>query len=124
MGRERTAALGDEVRVLDIALVGCIYECIDTVVYILLDRVVYGALAAGRAGAVVIYTESATAIYKIYIVAHLVEANIELGCLTESSLDAANLSNLTSDMEVNKAQTVVESHLVYLLEGCEQFCAG
>ena len=124
MGRERTAALGDEVRVLDIALVGCIYECIDTVVHILLDRVVYGALAAGRAGAVVIYTESATAIYEIYIVAHLVEANIELGCLTESSLNAANLGNLTSDMEVDKAQTVVESHLVYLLEGCEQFCAG
>ena len=49
MGRERTAALGDEVRVLDIALVGCIYECIDTVVHILLDRVVYGTLAAGRA---------------------------------------------------------------------------
>ena len=46
MGRERAAALGNEVRVLDIALVGCIYECIDTVVYILLDRVVYGALAA------------------------------------------------------------------------------
>ena len=46
MGRERTAALGDEVRVLDIALVGCIYECIDTVVHILLDRVVYGTLAA------------------------------------------------------------------------------
>ena len=52
------------------------------------------------------------------------EANIELGCLTESSLNAANLCNLTSDMEVDKAQTVVESHLVYLLEGCEQFCAG
>ena len=46
MGRERTAALGDEVRVLDIALVGRIYECIDTVVYILLDRVVYRTLAA------------------------------------------------------------------------------
>ena len=46
MGRERAAALGDEVRVLDIALVGCIYECIDTVVHILLDRVVYGTLAA------------------------------------------------------------------------------
>ena len=46
MGRERTAALGDEVRVLDIVLVGCIYECIDTVVHILLDRVVYGAFAA------------------------------------------------------------------------------
>ena len=52
------------------------------------------------------------------------EANVELGSLTESCLDAANLGNLTSDMEVDKAQTVVESHLVYLLEGCEQFCAG
>ena len=27
-------------------------------------------------------------------------------------------------MEVDKAQIVVETHLVYLLEGCEQFCAG
>ena len=52
------------------------------------------------------------------------EANVELGSLTESCLNAANLGNLTSDMEVDKAQTVVESHLVYLLEGCEQFCAG
>ena len=111
MGRERTATLGDEVRMLDIVLVGCINEGIDTIVYILLDRVVYRALAAGRAGAVVIYTESATAIYEIYIVAHLVETNIELGCLTESSLNAANLGNLTSDMEVDKAQTVVESQI-------------
>ncbi len=114
---------GDEVRVLDIVLVGCIYEGIDTVVHVLLDRVVYGAFAAGRAGAVVIYAKSATAIYEIYIVAHLVEADIELGCFTESSLNAADLGNLTSDVEVDKAQTVVESHLVYLLEGCEEFGA-
>ena len=124
MGRERTAALGDEVRVLDIALVGCIYECIDTVVYILLDRVVYGALAAGRAGAVVIYTESATAIYEINIVTHLVETNVELCCLTESSLDTADFGNLASDVEVDEAQAVVESHLLNLVEGGEQFCAG
>ena len=46
VGRERAATLGDEVRMLDIVLVGCINECIDTVVHILLDRVVYGTLAA------------------------------------------------------------------------------
>ena len=124
MGRERASALGDEVRVLDIILVGCINEGIDTIVHILLDRIVHGALAAGRTGAVVIYAKTTAAINEIYIVAHLVETNVELCCLTESSLDAANLGNLTSDMEVNEAQTVVESHLVYLLEGCEQFCAG
>lgn len=44
----------------------------DTIVYILLDRVVYRAFAAGRTGAVVIFaTRYLTAIYEIYIVAHL-----------------------------------------------------
>ena len=123
VGRERTATLGDEVRMLDIVLVGCINECIDTVVYILLDRIVHGALAAGRAGAVVIYTESAATINEIYIVAHLVEIDVELCSLTESRLDAADLGNLASDVEVDEAQAVVESHLLNLVEGGEQFGA-
>ena len=119
--RERAATLGDEVRMLDIVLVGCINESIDTVVHILLDRVVYGALAAGRAGAVVIYAKTTTAIYEIYIVAHLVEVDVELCSLTESRLDAADLGNLASDVEVDEAQAVVESHLLNLVEGGEQF---
>ncbi len=106
VGRERAATLGDEVRVLDIVLVGCINESIDTVVHILLDRVVYGAFAAGRTGAVVIYAKTTAAIYEIYIVAHLVEVDVELSRLTESRLDAADLGNLASDVEVDEAQAV------------------
>ena len=123
VGRERAATLGDEVRMLDIVFVGCINESIDTVVHILLDRVVYGTLAAGRAGAVVINAKTTTAIYEIYIVAHLVEVDVELSRLTESRLDAADLGNLASDVEVDEAQAVVESHLLNLVEGGEQFSA-
>ena len=121
VGRERTATLGDEVRMVDIVLVGCINECIDTVVHILLDRVVYRAFAAGRTGAVVIYAKTTATIYEIYIVAHLVEVDVELSRFTESRLDAADLGNLASDVEVDEAQAVVESHLLNLAEGSKQF---
>ena len=123
VGRERTATLGDEVRMLDIVLVGCINEGVDTVVYILLDRIVHGALAAGRAGAVVIHAKTTATINEIYIVAHLVEIDVELCSLSESRLDAADLGNLASDVEVDEAQAVVESHLLNLVEGGEQFGA-
>ena len=72
---------------------------------------------AGRAGAVVIHAKTTTTIYEIYIVAHLVEVDIELCCFAEGSLDAADLGNLASDVEVDEAQTVVEAHLLYLVEG-------
>ena len=121
VGRERAATLGDEVRMLDIILVGCINESIDTIVYILLDRVVYRAFAAGRTGAVVIYAKTTATIYEIYIVAHLVEVDVELSRLTQSRLDAADFGNLASDVEVDEAQAVVESHLLNLVEGSEQF---
>ena len=117
VGRKRTATLGDEVRMLDIILVGCIHEGIDAVVHIFLDGVVHGTFAAGRAGAVVIHAKTTTTIYEIYIVAHLVEVDIELCCFAEGSLDAADLGNLASDVEVDEAQTVVEAHLLYLVEG-------
>ena len=121
VGRERAATLGDEVRMVDIVLIGCINEGIDTIVYILLDRVVYRAFAAGRTGTVVIYAKTTTAINEIYIVAHLVKVDVELSRLTESRLDAADLGNLASDVEVDEAQAVVESHLLNLVEGSEQF---
>ena len=121
VGRKRATTLGDEVRMLDIVLVGCINEGIDTIVYILLDRVVYRAFAAGRTGAVVIYAKTTATIYEIYIVAHLVEVDVELSSLTESRLDAADFGNLASDVEVDEAQAVVESHLLNLVEGSEQF---
>ena len=123
VGRERAATLSDEVRMLDIVLVGCINECIDTIVYILLDRVVYRAFTAGRTGAVVIYAKTTATIYEIYIVAHLVEVDVELSRLTESRLDASDLGNLASDVEVDEAQAVVESHLLNLVECGEQFGA-
>ena len=106
---------------LDIILVGCIHEGIDTVVHIFLDGVVHGTFAAGRAGAVVIHAKTTTTIYEIYIVAHLVEVDIELCCFAEGSLDAADLGNLASDVEVDEAQTVVEAHLLYLVEGGKEF---
>ena len=106
---------------LDIVLVGCINESIDTVVYILLDRIVHGAFAAGGAGAVVIYAKTTATINEIYIVAHLVEVDVELSRLTQSRLDAADFGNLASDVEVDEAQAVVESHLLNLVECGEQF---
>ena len=73
---------------------------------VILDGVVHGTFAAGRAGAVVIHAKTTTTIYEIYIVAHLVEVDIELCCFAEGSLDAADLGNLASDVEVDEAQTV------------------
>ena len=44
--RNGTSALGNDVGVWDAVLVGCIYHCVNGIVYILLYRVVDTALAA------------------------------------------------------------------------------
>ena len=70
--RERPAALGDDVGMGYVVLVGCVDEGIDTVVDILLDRVVDRALAVGRAGAVVVHSQSAATVDEVHVVPHLV----------------------------------------------------
>ena len=48
------------------------------------------------------------------------EVDVELRCLTESGLNAANLGNLRANVEVNKAQAVVQTLFVEYLQSLEE----
>ena len=48
------------------------------------------------------------------------QVDIELCCLAQGCLYASYLGNLASDVEVYESQTVVQPHLVDLVECCEQ----
>lgn len=60
MSRQRTAAFRDDVRMRNIVLVAGIHHDGDGIVHVFLDGIVHTALAIGRTGAVVIYSQSAT----------------------------------------------------------------
>ena len=46
---------------------------------------------------------------------------VEVGCFAQRSLDAANLRNLRTDVEVDKADAVVQSLIVESLQSLKQF---
>ena len=77
-----------------VILVGCINKGVDTVVDVLLDRVVHTALTRWRTCAVIIDAQTTTAIHEINIIPHLMQLDIELRGFTQSRLDAADLCDL------------------------------
>ena len=78
MGSQRATALCNQVGVGQVVLVSSINKGVDTVVDILLNRLVDRRLARWRACAVVVDTQSTTAVHKVYVVAHFVQLHIEL----------------------------------------------
>ena len=87
----------------DIILVGCFNKGVDTVVDIFLYRIVYGTFTTRTSCSVIIDTESASTVYEIYIIAHLVKVDIILCSLAKSCLNTTNFGNLTTNMEVDKS---------------------
>ena len=105
-------------------LVGCIDEGIDTVVDIFLDRVVDRALAVGRAGAVVVHSQSAATVDEVHVVPHLVEVDVELSRLTQRGLYTSYLGNLAANVEVDKTKAVVQALLIKDAQGVEELRTG
>ena len=124
VSRERASALGDDVWMWQSVLVGRIHELIHAVVHILLDAVVHRAFAARRARAVVVHPQSASAVNEFHVISHLVQLNIELCRFAQGSLYATYFGNLTTNVEVDESERVVESLLVENLQRLEQFRAG
>ena len=121
MCRQAASTLRNKVRMSNSVLVGSLNKSIDTVVDILLNGIVYGAFAAWRACSVIVNTESSTTVNEVNIVAHLVKLHIELCRFAQSSLNAAYLGYLTSNMEMNQSQRVVKSFAVENLKSLKQF---
>ena len=122
--RQRASALSDEVWMRNIVFISGIDEGIDTVVHILLYRIVDRALAVRRACAVIVDTQSATAVNKVDIVTHLMQLHIELCCLAQGRLYTAYLSDLAAYMEVNEAKRVVQSFGIKNRKSLQQFAGG
>ena len=105
-------------------LVGSINEGVDTVVDVFLDGVVDGALAGGRARAVVVDTQSATAVDELHVDAHLMQLDVELRRLAQGGLYAAYLRNLRTNVEVDELQAVEHLLLLKQRQGFEQLGTG
>ena len=101
MGCQRAATLRDDIRMRQIVLVGCIYEGIDTVIDVFLNRVVDRRLARRRTRTIIINAKTTSTIDKVDVIAHLMQLDIELRGFTEGRLDAADLCNLRTDMEMD-----------------------
>ena len=102
-------------------LVTGIHQRRDRVIHILLNRVVHTALTIGRAGSVVIHTQTSADIHKLHLEAHHMQLYIKLRSLTQSRLDAAYFSHLTADMKMNQFQTVLHIFLFQKIKRFQQF---
>ena len=107
-----------------VVLVGGIHEGIYTVVDILLDGIVDRALATGRAGAIIVNTESATAVHEIHVISHLMQLHIEHRSLAQCSLNTTYLGDLTTDVEMYQTEAVAHTLLVEQFEGLKEFGTG
>ncbi len=118
---ERASAFGDDVGVGYAVLVGGIDECVDAVVHILLYGVVHRALARRRPCAVVVHSQSSSAVNEVDVVAHPVQLYVEVGGLAQGGLYAAYLGYLRTYVEMYEPHAVVQSFLVEYFERVEQF---
>ena len=107
VGRQRASALGDDVGMGDVVLVGCIDKGVDAVVHVFLNGVVHRTLTRRRACSVVVHPEAAPTVHKVYVIAHLVQVDVELCRFAERRLYAPDFRYLASDVEVDEAQAVV-----------------
>ena len=78
VGSQRATALRDDIGVGQLVLVGGIHKGIDTVVDILLDGVVHRTLTRWRTCSVIVDTQSTSTVHEVYVIAHLVQLDIEL----------------------------------------------
>ena len=100
------------------------HKSIDTVIYILLNRVVHRALTVGRTSTVIVDTETTTTIHIFDIISHLMQLDIELRGFSKSRLYAAYLCNLTTNMEMNQFKTVIHTFLIESIKSLKQFTAS
>ena len=112
MGCQAASSLRDDVGVGDVVHVGSLHKGIDTVVDVLLDGVVDRTLGVAGASAVIIDSQSPSAIDKLDVEAHLVQLDVELGCFPQCRADAPYLGNLAADVEMYEFQAVAHAHLL------------
>ena len=118
---KRTSALGDDVGVRNVVLIGCLDEGVDNVVDVFLHTVVDRTFRVGRTRAVVVDPETATAVDELDIETHFAELDIILCHLAQGDADESDFGDLAADVEVNEAEAVAESLLFEEVEGLEQF---
>ena len=102
MSHQRTSTFSNNVGVGDVILVGGINKRVDTIIDILLYRIVNRTLTIRRTCAVIVYSESSSTVNEVDIIAHFVQLNIELGRFSQCSLNATNLRYLRAYMKVDE----------------------
>ena len=86
------------------------------VVHILLNGIIHATFTVGRTRSVIIHTQTAADIHKLDFESHAVQLHIELRRFTQGCLNAANLRNLASDMEMYQFQTILHTLIRHKVE--------
>ena len=102
-------------------LVAHIHESVNGIVGILLNRIVHRVARNAVARTIIVHAQTAANIHKIEVKSHGSELHIELRSLAKRILDAANLRDLATDMEVNQLQAVGHLMVLQEVEGFEKF---
>ena len=121
VSRETSSRLGDDVRVRQFVLVGCLHDLIDDIVDIFLDRIVDRRAVGCRACSIVIDAEAATSIDELNIEAEQAELNVELRSLADGSLDVTDIGHLAAYVEMNELEAILQVVSLKVFESLEQF---
>ncbi|CCZ69498.1 uncharacterized protein BN759_01686 [Bacteroides sp. CAG:702] len=121
MCRERASAFSNDVRMRNTILVTRIHHNRYGIIHILLNGIIHAAFTIRRACTIVVHTQTASNVDKLYGESHPVELYIKLRSLTQCSLDTTYLSHLTSDMEMNQLQAILHFLFFDKIECLKQF---
>ncbi len=119
--RERAAAFGYYVRMGYSVFVCHVDKRIHAIVDIFLNGIVYRTFAVTRPCAVVIDSETASAVDKLNVEAHGMKLHIKLRSLAQGRLYAPYFGYLASDMKMYQFQTVFHSETLQYSHSLEQF---
>src|SRR5208283_129893 len=121
IGGDGAAALGDDGRVRDLALIADVLDVIDDVVGVLLERVVDAGFEIGLR-AVVIDAQAAADVEEFEAAAALLEIDVDAGGFDDRGLDVADVGDLTAEMEVQQLEAILQARGLECFEGADGLC--
>ena len=119
----RAPALGDDVRMRNLGLVADALDVIDDVVRVFLERVIDARFKVGLR-AVVVDTQAAAHVHEFQTRAGAFQFNIDARRLADGGLHLANISDLASEVEVEKLQRIGHAEFAKLIEHTNRFADG
>ena len=120
MGRQGTSRLGNDIRLRQFILFASIDNRRNGIIDIFLNRIIH-TIRCRWTGTVIIYSQSASYVYKINVISHPFQLHIKLRSFFQSCLYTTDIGHLTAYMKMNQLKRI--GHLIFFknIESVQKF---